>query len=50
MFNAADHPGACGFFNLEGGNTDENGSPIDKSCLVFYFDVEVFYRMGGESP
>ncbi len=45
MFNAADHPGACGFFNLAGGSTDQNGNPNDTSCTIIYFDVEVFYRV-----
>ncbi len=52
MFNGADHPGACGFFNLAGhGSTDENGNPTDTSCLFIYVDVEFFFRihLGGTS-
>ena len=45
MLNGGSHAGACGFFNVAGGNTDDNGNPTDTSCAVFYFDVEVFFRL-----
>ena len=46
MFNAAHHPGACGFFNLAGGSTDEKRKP-ERHQLHHHLtsDVEVFYRV-----
>lgn len=45
MFNGADHPGACGFYNISGGGMDDSGRPNDTSCAFVYFDVEVFFHL-----